>query len=312
MSNIENAIYGTGASLIANTIVYPLDLAKTLIQTQTKEAEKVRDSEEPEDHYENTVDCIVQIYKNHGIHALYTGISTSLLSNAVQSFSYYYWYSFVRKSYSQLKKQHKRSQVNSTAEELLLGIVAAAIGQLFTTPINVISTRQQTDAKRSDESILETGKRIYEENSFTGFWRGLKVSLVLTINPAITYATYERTKRLIFPSKKILRPHENFTLGIISKMIATLLTQPLIISKAMLQKSHRYKSLQEYLIYLVRTEGWRSLWKGLLPQLSKTVLVQGFIFMFKDQLYLLFKSIYVLIKLKKSGNLKVVKTRQPL
>lgn len=302
MSNVESAIYGASASIIANTIVYPLDLVKTVIQTQLEQKHIEKDITPDKENYKNSLDAALQIVKKQGVNGLYKGLGSSLLSTAVQSFTYFYWYSFVRKSYAKVKRVNKLSGTNSTPEELVLGMVAAAIGQLFTSPISVISTRQQTKPEKNP-TILAAAKNILEEDGITGFWRGLKVSLVLTTNPSITYATYERLKNVLFNGRKLLNPHENFLLGVVSKMVATLITQPLIICKALLQTNDNtansnMRSFQGILKYLVKNEGLASLWKGVLPQLSKGVLVQGFIFMFRDQLNVIFRTIFLLIRLK--------------
>ncbi|KAH3679738.1 hypothetical protein WICPIJ_008555 [Wickerhamomyces pijperi] len=308
MSSLELAVYGTSASLIANTIVYPLDLAKTVIQTQlepasdsesqSKSAATIKSQSKEQQYYESALDCILKIAKKDGPLALYQGLSSSLIGGAIQSFSYFYWYSFVRQSYAQLKKRRqngKHTTGNGTIEELLLGIIAASIGQFFTSPVSVIATKQQTEPLENT-TILQTAKNIIKEDGITGFWRGLKVSLVLTINPSITYASYERLKKVLFKGRAVLLPHENFVLGVLSKMLATLITQPLIIAKAMLQKSHKFGTFQSCLAYLVKHEGIAALWKGLGSQLSKGVLVQGFIFMFKEQLFFYFRLIAKLLR----------------
>lgn len=84
----------------------------------------------------------------------------------------------------------------NTATELILGAVSAALAQLFTTPVGVIATRQQIgshEESHEDETIVGHVKDIYQRDGITGFWRGLKPSLVLTVNPAITYGVFERT-----------------------------------------------------------------------------------------------------------------------
>lgn len=308
MSNIESAVYGALASIIANTIVYPLDVVKTVIQTQL-EAKRHPDDPKVQARYKNSLDALKKIYAKQGIPGLYVGLSSSLLGTAVQSFTYFYWYSFVRKLWARLKRLQlqrlKLSNANSTIEELLLGMVAAALGQLFTTPINVLSTRQQTSPEKNP-TFIKAGENVWKEDGIKGFWRGLKVSLVLTTNPSITYASFERFKNILFSGRSILSPHENFTLGVLSKMLATVITQPLIISKAVLQKNSsedgvELKTFQSVLKYLFQNEGLKALWKGVLPQLTKGVLVQGFIFMFKDELTLLFKTIYTLISVRQGS-----------
>ena len=75
----------------------------------------------------------------------------------------------------------------------------------------VITTRQQTQPKGHQKGLLETGKEVIEsEDGWTGLWRGLKASLVLCVNPAITYGAYQRLKDVMFPGKTRLRPWEAF------------------------------------------------------------------------------------------------------
>jgi len=75
-----------------------------------------------------------------------------------------------------------------------------------------------------------------------------------------------------------------------SKALATLVTQPLIVAKVRLQskpppdrKGKPFKSFTEILKYTVEHEGVLSLWKGLGPQLVKAVIVQGLLMMTKER-----------------------------
>jgi hypothetical protein len=94
---------------------------------------------------------------------------------------------------------------------LSLGAVAGALAQLFTIPVAVITTRQQTQNKEERKGFVETAREVIEgEDGVCGLWRGLKASLVLVINPSITYGAYERLKEVLFPGKKNLSPWEAF------------------------------------------------------------------------------------------------------
>ena len=82
---------------------------------------------------------------------------------------------------------------------------------MFTIPVAVVTTRQQTQSKGERKGMLETAKEvIHSEDGWTGLWRGLKASLVLVVNPAITYGAYQRLREVIFPGKLNLRPWEAF------------------------------------------------------------------------------------------------------
>lgn len=109
-------------------------------------------------------------------------------------------------------KYSKSTAAPSTAVELSLGALAGAVAQLFTIPIAVVTTRQQTANKIDRKGIFATGKEVIKgPDGVTGLWRGLKASLVLVVNPAITYGAYERLKTSLFPGKANLKPWEAFS-----------------------------------------------------------------------------------------------------
>lgn len=159
-------------------------------------------------HYESTLDAINKIVQDEGVIGLYAGINGALLGVASTNFAYFYWYSLVRALYMASNRVPKPP---GTAIELSLGAVAGAIAQIFTIPVSVITTRQQTQPKGERKGLLETGREVVDsEDGWTGLWRGLKASLVLVVNPAITYGAYQRLKDIFFPGKASLRPWEAF------------------------------------------------------------------------------------------------------
>jgi len=131
------------------------------------------------------------------------------------------------------------------------------------------------------------------------------------VNPAITYGAYQRLKDGLFPGKKLLTPGEAFrkfpstcdsqshalrvliyalVLGALSKSMATLATQPLIVAKVGLQSrppparnGKPFKSFIEVMAYIIEHEGVMSLFKGIAPQIIKGLLVQGFLMMTKER-----------------------------
>lgn len=347
LNPIEKAASGALASAIANTLVYPLDLSKTLIQTQVKTKRSGGSSksmlmdesnsrasnstdkstasikstpialsgsddsvfhqeatEEGDLKYRNTIDVLKQIYKKKGILGWYHGILSSIFGTAAQNFSYFYWYTIVKRVYANINK-HIPNHKPSTIMELLLGALAAAISQMFTMPIGVITTQQQTD--KEHKNLYQLAKDVYTHDGITGFWRGLRVSMVLCVNPSITYGSYERLRQILYADKQYLGPLESFSLGVIAKSLATIATQPLIVSKAMLQKKTdtqedsddiKFDSFTHALEHLWQTEKFKGLYKGIAPQLVKGVFVQGLLFMFKDQIDLVFLMLLKAIKKK--------------
>lgn len=183
---------------------------KTRLQVQIKRRKSEAAAETVNsEHYDSTMDAIRKIVADEGVSGLYSGLSGSLLGVASTNFAYFYWYSIVRTLYT---KYQKVPGPPSTAIELSLGAVAGALAQLFTIPVAVITTRQQTQPKGDKKGFLDTGKEVIEsEDGITGLWRGLKASLVLVVNPAITYGAYQRLREVIFPGRTALRPLEAFS-----------------------------------------------------------------------------------------------------
>jgi hypothetical protein len=200
---------------------------KTKLQVQVKRAPgsyaEAAASSPDDEHYASTLDAITKIVKAEGLAGLYAGMTGSLIGVASTNFAYFYWYTIVRTLYLQY------STAPGTAAELGLGAVAGAVAQLFTIPVAVVTTRQQTTTKLERKGLLATGKEVIDsEDGWTGLWRGLKASLVLVVNPAITYGAYQRLKESLYPGRTALKPWEAFgtyTHGTSTSMVADLLLQ---------------------------------------------------------------------------------------
>lgn len=93
--------------------------------------------------------------------------------------------------------------------------------QFFSNIIN----RQQTDPESMTKSFYSVLKNIINEDGPQGLWKGLRASLLLCINPAITYGLFERLKTLLQKSKgNGLNSIQIFIIGALSKTLATVVT----------------------------------------------------------------------------------------
>jgi hypothetical protein len=285
------AVAGASGAVLANALVYPLDIVKTKLQVQVKSAKGASQDDVP--NYTSTMDAITRITAEEGIQGLYAGINGSLIGVASTNFAYFYWYSTIRSFYNGFAAAGASP---STAVELALGAAAGAVAQIFTIPVAVVTTRQQTASREDRKGLIETGREVVAgPDGVSGLWRGLKASLVLVVNPAITYGAYERLKDTFFPGKANLKPWEAFLLGATSKALATLATQPLIVAKVGLQSKpppqrngKPFTSFIEVMKFIIEHEGVLGLFKGIAPQISKGFLVQGILMMTKERVELLF------------------------
>ncbi|PWN35714.1 mitochondrial carrier [Meira miltonrushii] len=258
------------------------------------------------------------IKSKEGPAGLYRGFGASMVNTFSTQFAYFYWYTVVRTLYINRISRGKVGapvQQLSTAIELLLGALAGGLAQIFTIPVSVIATRQQLgggspskeEAKPASTPSTSTGKakeavvkatgvsdsdsflgvarEILREDGVTGLWRGLKPSLVLTVNPAITYGVYERVKNIILAASADgkMTPYKSFLVGALSKTLATIVTFPYILSKIRLQaKDTRYKGAIDCLTQIAKEKGLSGWYQGMQAQITKAVLAQALLFYFRD------------------------------
>ncbi|CAH1768092.1 974_t:CDS:2 [Entrophospora sp. SA101] len=241
LTPLGNAVAGSLGALLALTITYPLDIIKTRLQVQSKNISRALSHHE---YYDSTLDAIIKITSKEGIFGLYAGLPAGLIGVASTNFAYFYWYSFLRTKY----QVAKGTTSLSTMSELLVGALAGALAQIFTIPVSVITTRQQTTNSKERKDLIGTAKEIIGEDGVKGLWKGLKPSLILCVNPAITYGAFERFK------------------DILSKRLNTSTLSPAI----------------DVLKKVLETDGILGWYRGMQAQISKAVLSQALLFYVKE------------------------------
>ncbi|CAI4219471.1 unnamed protein product [Parascedosporium putredinis] len=295
------AAAGATGAVLANALVYPLDIVKTRLQVQVNPGNKAKKAEaedaeaaaDEDPHYSSTWDALTRIVGDEGVAGLYAGITGSLIGVASTNFAYFYWYSIVRTLYL---KSGRASVPPSTLAELGLGAIAGAVAQIFTIPVAVVTTRQQTQRKDERKGMLETAKEVIDgPDGVSGLWRGLKASLVLVVNPAITYGAYERLKEVLFPGRKALKPWEAFSPHRRQGR------PPVQAPKA--RNGKPFKSFGEVMKFIVDNEGVAGLFKGIGPQISKGLLVQGILMMTKERMELIFILFFRYLKTLRANRL---------
>lgn len=98
-----------------------------------------------------------------------------------------------------------------------------------------------------------------------------------------------------------------------SKSLATIATQPLIVAKVGLQsrppparQGKPFKSFIEVMQYIVEHEGLLGLFKGIAPQILKGLIVQGLLMMTKERVELLFVILFRYLRKMRAEQLQKV------
>ncbi|KUJ19389.1 putative peroxisomal adenine nucleotide transporter 1 [Mollisia scopiformis] len=241
---LGHALAGSTGTAISNLAIYPLDLVITRLQVQRS----LRKSSASQDEYKGVIDAFDKVYHNEGgIKAFYSGVVQDTGKSIADSFLFFLFYNYIRTN--RLQKKGLSATTLPVFEELAVGTIAGACSKFFTTPIANIVTRKQIAtmvAARSSTSLAEPSAReiaadIRNEKGLQGFWSGYSASLILTLNPSITFFLYETFKRAFLPRSERDNPstHVTFIMAAMSKAIASTITYPFSLAKARAQTSSK-------------------------------------------------------------------------
>ncbi|KAF9381246.1 hypothetical protein CPB97_007878 [Podila verticillata] len=304
---------------------------KTIITTTTTTRSSLSSSSSSstkKTHYTSVPDAIRKIYAAEGFTALYSGLASDTVATLTSNFVYFYVYMALRQ-----RKEHRRASGQlSTLQELFLGAEAGIVSRFFTAPIHVVTTRQQVMGKEQQASGKGgTGRGdtkkvsaraivrdIYAQDGITGFWAGYAPTVILSINPSITYFLFETIKKLLVKrqtkaagtgaSKSVLAQAATLTslqiffISACSKAIASFLTYPLILTKTKLQtkvdeeddqgsegaggakeKKTHFNGISDVVRTVVRDKGIAGLYTGCQGQVVKGFFSFGLMYMIKDR-----------------------------
>lgn len=267
---IGHAVSGATGTAISTTITYPLDLVNTRLKVQRQLREDGAIS--PSEQYRGLADAFTKILEREGgLGAFYPGLGSDVAKSvavciirsrpptrmsqppldrttdikAQDSFLFFLFYTWFRTRRSQGSKRRL-----PVWEELAVGAAAGACARLFTTPISNVVTRKQTASLITDDSAsggsqspteLSFGEVLHvirAEKGLTGLWAGYGATLVLTLNPSITFYLQHALKKALME-----RGGEGesggmvFLIAALSKVVATTITYPFNIAKVRAQVS---------------------------------------------------------------------------
>jgi len=248
---LGHAVAGSAATAVTKLLLYPLDLVITRMQVQKQlsgPSEAPSAARDGDAEYENLLDAALKIYDSEGgLKAFYTGLGPDVVKGIGDSFLFFLAYNFLRQ-----RETKKFGNTLPVHRELGIGVVAGALSKFVTTPLQNIITRQQTAAlvnAREPTSISFSGqsnkltvkdiaRQIRSERGLKGFWAGYSASVILTLNPAITFAVDNLLHGLIPSSQRAQPgPQLTFLIAATSKAIATAITYPVNLAKSRAQVS---------------------------------------------------------------------------
>jgi Mitochondrial carrier protein len=332
---LGHAIAGSAGAAISNLCTYPLELIITRLQIQRQLR---KDRSTPSDiEYGSLRDAVQKIYSNEGgLAGFYTGVLQDTGKTIADSFFFFLAYTFLRSRRIAARRNGSSEAVLPAIEELTVGFMAGSFTKLLTTPIANIVTRKQASvmtSAKSDELAREQktsqiAHDILNEKGILGFWSGYSASLILTLNPSLTFFLFETFKRLLPRSQRSNPPAvATFFMAAFSKACASALTYPFSLTKSRAQAGGREEEESEKqdldedikdasggaisggrkqraaaqstifstLLEIVRNEGYQGLYEGLHLEIAKGFFSHGITMIVKQAIYkLIVQAYYVL------------------
>ncbi|KAK0646254.1 mitochondrial carrier domain-containing protein [Cercophora newfieldiana] len=317
LPSLGHAASGAGGTVVSTLVIYPLDLVNTRlkVQRQLRADGTIREC----DAYGGILDAFRAIYsKEGGISAFFVGLGPDVAKSAADSFLFFLFYTWFRAR----RLRTSDARYLRVWEELAVGAAAGACSKAFTTPVSNVVTRQQTasllgNGSSEKATFGETVAEIRSEKGLLGLWAGYSASLVLTLNPSMTFFLQQMLKRMLVPRESWDEPGGlvTFLLAALSKVSATSITYPFQIAKARVQvsakpgekggsgkqngrpKSPVNRASRETIFGTVsriaRTEGVKALYDGIGGELLKGFFSHGTTMVAKDFIHALLVRFYL-------------------
>ncbi|XP_071557830.1 mitochondrial 2-oxodicarboxylate carrier isoform X2 [Temnothorax nylanderi] len=235
---------GGSAGFIEVCIMHPMDLVKTRFQLQVKTTKS-----DPL-YYTGIRDCMTKMYKTEGLPAFWKGILPPILvetpKRAVKTFS-------------------------------CAGFFAGVTEAILVNPFEVVKVKLQSNRKHVKESpsTVAVTKEIISKYGLNGLNKGLSATIMRNaVFNSFYFGFYHSVKGYIPASKEPwLEFLTKVAIGFVSGTVASCLNIPFDVAKSRIQGPQdgktQYKGTLNTMRIVYKREGFRALYKGLVPKVLR-------------------------------------------
>jgi len=266
--------------LLTTVLFFPLELVKCRIQAATECAEDGNFA------YAGLGDGLLSVLREAGVSGLFAGLpSVALRSLAAE---------FATVGFGELLLGRYMLRFGSSGSAGAMALVLRTLGGCasisMTLPLETLATRITTS--RRPLSMAGAVRQLWSEGGLAAFWKGLLVSFVLCLNPALMLTTVVNLRALVLRLRRGVpgavgddgkggtdaEPQQLSWLeaplvGVVAKLFTMSLIYPLVRGKVLLQaRNTNGTGLLQVLGKSRRKDGIRSWYRGLGAQMSKSLL----------------------------------------
>ncbi|XP_012539155.1 mitochondrial 2-oxodicarboxylate carrier isoform X1 [Monomorium pharaonis] len=267
---LKNAIIqigsGGSAGFIEVCIMQPMDIVKTRFQLQVKTTKS-----DPL-YYTGIRDCMTKMYKTEGLPAFWKGILPPILvetpKRAVKFFTFEQYKQFF------LFGASAPTPLTFSCSGFFAGVTEA----ILVNPFEMVKVKLQSDRKHVKESpsTFAVTKEIISKYGFglNGLNKGLSATIMRNaVFNSFYFGFYHSVKGYI-PVRQ--EPGLEFltkvAIGFVSGTVASCLNIPFDVAKSRIQGSQdgtQYKGTLNTMYIVYKREGFRALYKGLVPKVLR-------------------------------------------
>jgi adenine nucleotide transporter 17 len=317
MEEIIHGVSGGISGVVAISVWYPLDIIR--LREQAELLDKSTDAEVVNQIETNTNEGLFNYIKNlvskkirsldfaknlinrEGIKTLYKGMSSAFIGMIITYFIYFTAYKYFKNLL--IKNNFTKGVI---IDSLITSFLAACASSIGSNPIWVLNTRM-AKAKKEHENLtnFDMIKQILREEGISGFFKGLVPALILTVNPVIQFAIYEFMRLKLLDSKGNISGLNIIIISIVSKLITTIITYPILTVKTLFQANDKKSNNEiiDILKNLIKKEGLGGLFKGINAKIIQTLLNNVILMLTYEKIQAVVKIIFVFILMNKNKRL---------
>lgn len=253
---------GVVSGAVTAMLLHPLDTVKVKLQ--------VADGIVNANKFPSVSGAVRDIWSNEGARGFYRGISPALFGAGAAWGLYFFFYESAKRRLS----GERFEKLTPLAHAYAAWESGTAV-VFLTNPVWLVKTRMQVEGSKGVggaapySSVSGAFREIVRTDGFTGLYRGLVPALCLTAHGVVQFTVYEALKEAT-PGADGTRL---FTFGLMSKVLAAILTYPYQVAKARLQQRFagvpEYNGLFDCAKKIYHREGTRGFYKGFVANLLR-------------------------------------------
>ncbi|KAL5497007.1 hypothetical protein EMCRGX_G013393 [Ephydatia muelleri] len=260
---------GVGGACVV-FVGHPLDTIKVMLQTQPRPVPGTPVL------YASAWDCFVKIFRHEGVPGLYKGMLSPLLGVTPINAIVFLGYGFGKKI-----QQTNPNDVLTMKQIGLAGALSGFLATAVTVPVErvkcVMQVQRSTGGVKRYSNSLVCGVQLYRSGGVSALYRGLVITWIRDIpGLGLYFASYEAFIRWITQdgrSRKDLNPLYVMCAGSIAGVLdwGYSIVPDTLKSRIQTVQDKQNKGIADVYRTLVRTEGYRALFKGTGPIMLRAI-----------------------------------------